>query len=419
MRPQTLLLPLVLLVLCVGPAASQNAAFPLESVTIEGSTIPQPVILEIAGLRLATPIDKAGIEQACKKLQESGLFASISYRYAPGPKKGYALTLSLADQAPLTAATIDVPGADENEAWQWLFAKFRRFDRQAPQLDSAQSYLAAEIEHHLGSRMRGRHLTVRMEGDLKTRKLTLSFQPEVLPKVQSVSFTGNERVVSTELASVLNPIVANSDYTDREFASEVELNLRPVYEQHGYYRVKFAPGSPEWTDAGVSVGIAITEGAPYQLGKVELVGDNLPIDAMISAARFPQGKLANWKQIQDGIWAMEKVVKRTGFFEVAASPARSYDDAAHVLDLRIRMNKGPLYHFGELRITGLGADLEGRARQLWKPKAGDPYDYAYPNDFLQAFSRTVDFRNFRKHDTVAQKGAGDHVIDISLVFESR
>jgi hypothetical protein len=97
MRVHTILL---LFVLCSVPAGSQNAVFPLESVTIEGSAIPRSVILEIAGLRVASPIDKAGIEQACKGLQESGLFASISYRYASGAHNGYALTLILADQTP-------------------------------------------------------------------------------------------------------------------------------------------------------------------------------------------------------------------------------------------------------------------------------------------------------------------------------
>ena len=225
----------------------------------------------IAGLTLAKPIDKAGIEQACKRLQDSGIFASISYRYAPGPKRGYAVTLSLADQAPLSAATIDVPGADENEAWQWLSARFQRFDRQVPQVDGAQKYLAGEIARHLESRLRGQHLTTRMEIDLKTRKLTLSFQPEVLPRVQLVAFTGNEAVASSDLSSVLSRIVANAEYTDRRFAAAVELNLRPVYEQRGYYRVQFVPGSPQVTEAGVSVNVAITEGAPYRLGKVELL----------------------------------------------------------------------------------------------------------------------------------------------------
>jgi outer membrane translocation and assembly module TamA len=416
MRLQTLFL---LLVLCAGPAISQNAAFPLESVAIDGSAVPQPVIMEIAGLRLTAPIDKAGIEQACKRLEDSGIFASASYRYAPGPQKGYAVTLSLSDRTPLSGATIDVPGVDEDEAWQWLSARFRRFDRQVPQVDAAQEYLAGEIEQHLGSRMRGQHLTVRMAADLKTGESTVSFQPEVLPRVQSVAFTGNQAVASSELELVLNKIVANTEYTDRKFAAAIDLNLRPVYEEHGFYRVRFAPSSPQWTDAGVSLTVAITEGERYQLGNVEIAGDDLPIDAMVSAAKFPKGKLANWKQIQGGIWEMERVVKQTGFFEATASPDRSYDDVAHRLDVRIQMNKGPLYHYGAVRITGLSPDLERRARQLWRPKAGDPYDYSYPNDFFQAFSRTVDLRSFRKLNAVTQKGTGDHVVDINLVFESR
>jgi outer membrane protein assembly factor BamA len=416
MRPQTLFL---LLVLGAVPAASQNAAIPLESVAIEGSSIPQPVILEVAGLRIASPIDKAGIELACKNLQESGLFSSISYHYAPGPKRGYALTVVLADQAPLSTASIDVPGADENEAWQWLVGKFRRFDHQAPQADAAQEYLAHQIEQHLAGSLRGQHLTVRMETDLKTRKLILSFQPETLPRIQAVDFTGNQSVTSAELSSVLQRIVANQEYTERKFAFIVELNLRPLYEEHGLYRARFAPGAPQWTDAGVSLVVGITEGEPYQLGRVELAGENLPVDAMISAAKLPAGKLANWKQIQNGIWEMEKVVKRTGYFAAAASPDRTYDDAARVLDLRVRIAKGPLYHFGELHIAGLTPDQQERALRIWRPKSGDPYDYAYPGEFFQAFSRVVDFRGFRKFDAEPKRGAGDHVMDINLVFEPR
>lgn len=416
MRPSIVLL---LLAISIVPAMSQDAALPLESVTAEGSVIPQPVILEIAGLRIESPIDKGGIDQACKKLEESGLFASISYRYAPGPKTGYVLTLALADQAPLTEATIDVPGADENEAWQWLFARFRRFDRQAPQVDSAQKYLATEIERHIGGSMRGQHLTVRIETDLRTRKLMLSFQPEVLPRVQSVVLAGNQAVASSELNSVLNRVAANAEYTDRKFAAAVELNLRPLYEEHGFYRVQFAPGRPQLSDAGVSLSVAITEGATYQLGKVEIAGENLPVEAMFAAARMPTGKLANWRQIQQGLWDMERVVKRTGFFEAAATADRTYDDAAHVLQLRIRVLKGPLYHFGEIHITGLTPAQEQLVRRTWTPKPGDPYDFQYPNEFFQALARVLDLRNFRRRDVTPKKAAGDHVIDFNMIFEPR
>jgi len=410
---------LLLFAMSVSTAAGQSAAIPLESVAIEGSSTARPVILEIAGLHIASPIDKAGIEEACKNLQESGLFASISYRYAPGPKKGYALTLILADQAPLSDAAIDVPGADDDEAWQWLIARFSRFDHRIPQADAAQQYLARQLERHLAGRLRGQPLTIRMETDLETRKVVLSFQPEVLPRVQSVDFAGNQAVTSAELSSVLNRIVSDQDYTARKFAAAVELNLRPLYEQHGLYRVRFTPGDPLWTDAGVSLKVAIVEGEAYRLAQVEVKGEELPVDAMLSTARLPTGKLANWKLIQEGIWEMEKVVKRTGFFDATASVDRTYDDVAHVLSLRVRIAKGALYHFGEVHIAGLSPDLQERARRTWRPKTGDPYDYAYPNDFFQAFSRVVDFRSFRKYDASVRKGAGDHVMDINVVFEAR
>lgn len=413
-------LPISALFLLLGsfPAVSQQTATLLESVAIEGSAIPQSVILEMAGLRLAAPIDKTGIDQACEKLAGSGIFASVSYRFASGPKRGYAVTLVLADQAPLAAANIDVPGVDEAEAWRWLSTRFHRFDRQVPQVDAAQKFLAAELERHLGPLLRGQHLTVRMELDLKTRKVSHSFQPERLPRLQSVAFTGNRAVPSSALASVLNKVVVNSDYTDRKFAMAVELNLRPLYEDHGFYRVRFTPAAPQWSDAGPSLVLDIVEGLSYQLGKVDIEGDSLPVDSMLSAAELPYGKIASWKQIQNGLYAMEKVVKRTGYMDAAATADRDFDDAAHVLNLRIRVRQGPLYRFGQLRITGLSPDLEAHATRIWKLKPGDPYDYAYPNEFARELAAKVNLGK-TKFRTQPQKGAGDHIMDVNLTFTPR
>jgi len=261
-------------------------------------------------------------------------------------------------------------------------------------------------------------MTVRLETDFQTHKSLLSFQPEILPRTQSLVFMGNQEVSSNELGAALNPVVKNEEFTQRKFATAVELNLRPVYEQHGFYRVQFTPGG-DVSEAGVAATVAIAEGMQYQLGKVELVGDNLPADAMTQAANLPSGKVANWKQIQQGIWEMERVVRRTGYMETSATPDRAYDDAAHLLNLKIRFNKGPLYHFGEVHFTGLSPDLEARAQHIWKHKPGDPYDYGYVNDFFKEFSHGADLRNYRKFSAKTHQGSGDHVQDITLVFEPK
>jgi len=77
------------LVFAVILASSLTAqSLPLESLVLEGTTMPRDAVLTIAGLRIGVPIDKAAIETACGKLTDTGLIQSISYRYARGPKRG-------------------------------------------------------------------------------------------------------------------------------------------------------------------------------------------------------------------------------------------------------------------------------------------------------------------------------------------
>src|SRR5260370_22817998 len=162
----------------------QDAAFPLESVSVEGTAISRATVLEIAGLRIGALVNKSAIEQACGRLQESGIFSAIDYHYAPGPKHGYVLTLKLMDPGSLSEAAIDIPGIDENEVWQWLSSRYPDFNHKVPGADVAQQYLARQIEAHLGARLEGQHIVSRLETEFAPRRrLIIAFQPEMLPRV--------------------------------------------------------------------------------------------------------------------------------------------------------------------------------------------------------------------------------------------
>jgi outer membrane protein assembly factor BamA len=400
---------------------AQEASFPLESVVIEGSRMPRDTVLEITGFRLGAPINKAALEQGCAKLRDSGIFQDINYRYGPGPKHGYVVTLTLADQSGLAEAAIDIPGADEDEIWRWLTSKYPVFDHKVPGDDAAQQFLAHQIETHAGAKLKGQPLVAKMETEfVPRRRLVISFQPATLPRITTMSFTGNQELTSVDLARIMQKVAAGEGYTDRRFRSFTELNLRPAYEEHGMYRVKFPSIAVQNVDSSsVAVTVAIEEGAKFNLGEVHIIGADLPIDAMRAAAGFQKGKVANWTEIQNGIWAMEKPVKRTGYTDATARPERVLHDDERILELNISFYKGPLYRFGQLRIVGLSPDLEGRARKTWKLEPGSPYDYAYSTDFFREFSKSVDFRQFKKVDVKSQKGSGDHVMDVTLTFEPK
>jgi outer membrane protein assembly factor BamA len=198
------------------------------------------------------------------------------------------------------------------------------------------------------------------------------------------------------------------------------------------YRVRFPNIAAHLeSDWSVSVLTTVEEGAKYVLGDIQLVGDQLPVDAMLKAAKFRKGDPANWSEIQNSLWELEKPVKRLGYLNASAKPQRilrdnqrdnprdNQRDDQRVLDLRISMNLGPLYKFGQLQITGLTPNLEAQARKIWSLKTGDPFDYDYPKDFFRDFFRSVDSQQFNKFNVKMQKGAGENVMDFSLAFEPR
>jgi outer membrane protein assembly factor BamA len=393
---------------------------PLESVTVAGTAIAKETVLEMGGFDPGSPVDKAAIEADCMKLEESGIFQSINYRYAPGPR-GYTLMLTLADQGELKDAAIDIPGIAEDEVWQWLAAKYPPFNHKVPGVPAAQDFLARQIDQHARGALQGQHVVARLETEIGPHpRLVISFQPETLPQVGAMNFDGQRELLASQLVSIMANVVSGDGYTDRRFRHYLELNVRPVYEERGMYRVRFvrvtAKRSSTFT---VDVSTTIEEGAKFKLGEVSLIGDDLPLDAMFAAAKFKKGDVANWTEIQRGIWEMEKPVKRLGYMTASVRPERILKDDQQVLDLKLSVVKGPLYRLGRVSFSGLSPDVEMQARKVWTMQPGAAYDYTYPNDFLKALSKSVDLRSFKKFDAKTKAGSGEHMMDVTLVFEAR
>jgi outer membrane protein assembly factor BamA len=367
--------------------------FPLESIDIEGNIrITREAVIRFSGLRIGEPTNKESIEAACGALQATGLFEQISYKYRPGAKRGYAVTLTVSDLGRLMNAAIDLPGIDETEYWGWMKTISPSFDHRVP--DSAQDFLAKQIEQHAGPALNGQHMVARLEQDVMTGRSLVAFQPETLPIVTTVGFEGLKEFTPAELTALLKGAMS-AGYTDRTFNRYVDINLRPAYENHGMYRVRFAPvASRQESPTSMAVTIPIEEGAKYTLGDVDLVGDNMPREAMLKSAKLPNGQIANWMLIQNGIYQMEKELKRVGYYEALAKPERKLDDSAHSLNLRIAFHTGPVYHYGDVVFKGLNAGVESKARTLWNPP-GNVWDLLYTSQFLGEFKKDPALRNWK------------------------
>ena len=410
----------VVLMLATCGAAAPAAQLPLEELQLTGTTIQKSAILAIGGLRIGAPIDRPAIEAACQKLQETGLFAQVGFRYTPGPRHGYVLMLTLVDQPGLVGAVLDVDPALAEETWRWIAASYPRFDHRLPAPEDAQQFILREMERHLGAALEGQHLAGRLESDLEKRTTLVAIQPEHLPAIRTLRFDGLQGFAAQETETALRKALGEIGYTLRGFRSCLESSVRPVFEHHGMYRARFIDVQTRKAGAlEIDVTTTIEEGPSYTLGDVRLLGDELPAGAMRKAAGFQTGKLADWTQIQLGIYQSEAPLKRTGYFAARSKYQRIIHDDTHVLDLEISYVRGPLFHFGGVIFTGLAPQHEQQARKLWKAAPGAPYDYAYASEFLRQFGTTAEARGYKPVVIKAKPGAGDHVMDIEVIFAPR
>jgi len=60
-----------------------------------------------------------------------------------------------------------------------------------------------------------------------------------------------------------------------------------------------------------------------------------------------------------------------------------------------------------------------KAYKVWQMQTGQPYDNGYVNDFLKAFSKVADLRQFKKITQSPHAGFGDHVMDLTVTFQAQ
>jgi outer membrane protein assembly factor BamA len=363
-----------------------SAQAPLYEIHVTGNDQLSPAaIIAASGLRIAQTVTRDDFDAANQKLFDTGFFTSVNYRYGAKTEKnviGFTLTFQVTEEPALTEVTIDIPGVDETRLWQDL-ARAGPFIRpRMPQNERAIAYYQHAIEAWLRQNKRTNQIIMRDESDLDRGTMAVVFLPANLPKIAEVLFSGNQVLDNRVLESAIATVAPGQDYTDRSFRRILELNVRPLYEENGRLSVSFPNISLVDPSASTSnVNVEIAEGPAWTLGKVTLSGAS---EDLLNSAAFPQGKLANWKQIEASITTLERSLKRSGYLNVAAKPVRSFHDSASVVDLTVQIDKGVQFFFASLQITGFAPDLEPKARKLWKLKTGAPMDEPYITEYIHS-----------------------------------
>lgn len=396
------------------------AQHPVAQIKVSGNErLPAAAVIAASGLRVGQTATHADLDRAAQKLADTGFFSKVSYQYDPktvGGVTGYAITLLVSEAAGLTPVELDLPGQDPERLWQQLKAGDALIDKQMPSNTQATEYYKRAIERELRKANFTDDIVMKTEADLYHGGMVVVCRPAHAPKVMAIRFEGNSAIADGALQAAMAKVAVGQDYSERDFHRMLELNVRPLYEELGRLTVSFPRVSMVSSGSGaVTVTAGIDEGPVWNLGKVALSGDKLPMAEMHEAARFAYGSPANWKQFLESVNQMEKVLRRDGYIAAGAKPVRSFRDSERVVDVNVEVKKGPQFVFGEIHIEGLDAGTRERLAGLWKLEGGAPMNSFYIDEFFHSVMPSLRGK-VKSVNSEVQIRPGTHIADVTLKF---
>ncbi len=201
------------------------------------------------------------------------------------------------------------------------------------------------------------------------------------PRIERVDVTGLTPERNDLLRKRLDAPMGGRMFS-QEMAEEVAGPLvRAALAEWGYWNpaVKFG------LEAGSALVITVQEGPAALLGEVILEGGEAK---WLDGAGYVKGAPAESKKLNLALGKVIQAARNSGYLTAAARSENSVTDGR--LNVKISMEKGPLYRFGELRIEGLDAQREKRARALWKLKPGDAAGAAALEEWIRlVFERRI------------------------------
>ncbi|MDX6611045.1 MAG: hypothetical protein QOD75_231 [Blastocatellia bacterium] len=327
----------------------------------------QEQALAISGLQSGDPFSEAAVDEAAKKLMDSGMFARL----------GYAVK-STGNQVHLTfqveEAARSLPVAFDNFIWftdEELFTAIRRdvdfFNGTVPESGSVADAVANSLQRLLDERKIPGRIEHLPEEDLSHRLTYLYSVRGVAMPVCALHFPGASGISEEELAKAAKQLTER-DYSKTSTSVFASITLFPLYRHVGRLRAKFneplakleTDGSPSCKE-GVALTIPVEEGVVYSWEKAEWTGNEaLSAAELDEALGMKAGEVADGLKFDKGLKAVAKALGHKGYIAARINSAPSFDDKNQRVIFKVDIKDGPQFHMGELLLKGFS---EGDAKR--------------------------------------------------------
>jgi outer membrane protein insertion porin family len=234
-------------------------------------------------------------------------------------------------------------------------------------------------------------VTPQYERIAASNAVILVFKIEEGPKVKvgHIKFTGNHAFSDRKLLRAMRhdrpysiPLyiadvpVLTKTYDREKLTEDIEVGIRGLYQDNGYFKVIVAPNEPilESIDTqgyrlgvpltgrthgkAVNITIPIEEGERYTMGTLKIVSADpdkalsLKVDALKSIFPLKQGDVFSVAKIRKAIEDYGKAYGQYGFIDFTAEPEMDIHDDQRVINLTMRFTEEKQYYVRRIDFSG-------------------------------------------------------------------
>ncbi|HEX9761312.1 MAG TPA: POTRA domain-containing protein [Candidatus Acidoferrales bacterium] len=382
---------LAMLAALVMPAAAQVnvGSARIAALTFNGSRYPAEHITSLLRVSVGDMVTRAEIQAAADRLAACGLFSEVHYRFNT-LTDGVEVEFQLAD-APTYPVFFD------NFPWFSDQQFIEEIRKAAPYFDGTAPEHGAILDHIIDATVQ---ILARFDVHGKV-EMAMVERADNDQMVHQLHFTGpalkigaleidHELPKSDPKVGQLMRSLMGTPYSRLGLLIFCFEHVRPLFLARGQLEVKC--GLPRARFVGypdkplpdqVHVNIDVVPGPVYHWGGATWTGAAaFGPAALNNFLGMAEGELAEGNKIFSAFDRIRDEYGKRGYVDFTMKPAAQFNRAAGRVVYQVEISEGPVYHMGDLVITGLSLAAERRLLEMWRLKKGELFDRTYFDSFL-------------------------------------
>ena len=366
---------LLTLAICANAVADEN----IKSINIQGlQRVERETALSYAGINTNKPVSSEDLNNALKRLYDTGLFSDINF-----DTKGDVLVINVTENPVIGVRAFDGNNKIDDKI---LEAEVQ----SAPRSVFSKAKVQQDVQRILNVYKRAGRYGVSVEPKIikkSENRVDLIFEIEEGPeaKIDTINFIGNKHYTSSDLQGEIMSkesrwyrLFSNAENFDRERMNYDQELLRRFYNRHGYADFAVISALAELSRDKTSFVMTFTvdEGRRYKVDDI-IIRSSVPdvdVNQWYKYVTFDKGDWYNSDEVEKTVNELTEELSKKGFVFVEVVPNIQKDRETGKLVTIFEIKENAKVFINRINITGNTRTLDEVIRREFRTTEGSVFN---------------------------------------------